>query len=254
MFGTSCPGSWRCCRGARLAWGLHGHAATSPSPPPAARPAPELAQPREGGWCWQLALCSLPSIRQGRFLLFLSPSWQWDCSWVFILPPLCQCIPCASMCSAEPQSNPSPQIPQPMAKAPSPASPCEGRFAFSPDKVPPSVLFLVPTARVVAQAVPHSPVCQPSFLRDQKAKLGFCWRSVGWEEGALTQQCPSLCWQCKVTSAMALPVCRGKCWPRAQSSCVATLKHLCCPSHGQGVLNTQEVSREPWAHDSLCTV
>lgn len=37
---------------------------------------------------------------------------------------------------------------------------------------------------------------------------------------------------------MALPACRGKCCPRAQSFCVATLKHLCCSGHGQGIPNT----------------
>lgn len=74
MFGTS-------CRGVRPARVLHEHAAASLSPLLVAQPAPELAGPQEGGWCWQLATRLLPSIRQGRFLLFLSQPWQQDRSW-----------------------------------------------------------------------------------------------------------------------------------------------------------------------------
>lgn len=97
MFGMSCPGMLAgcrcCCRGARPAWGLQEHAAASLSPQPAAELVPELARPWEGGRCWQPAMCLLPNVRQGRFLLFLSQPWQRDRSLGFILPPPPQRVP-----------------------------------------------------------------------------------------------------------------------------------------------------------------
>lgn len=42
---------------------------------------------------------------------------------------------------------------------------------------------------------------------------------------------------------MALPICRGRCCPRAQSFCVATLP--CCPGHRQGIPNTGLERRFP---------
>lgn len=158
--------------GAWLAWGLHGHAATSPSPPPAARSVPELAQLQEGGWCWQVAKCLLPSPQTRQVSPVCQPALQWDCSWVFIMSPLHQCIFCASMCSPEPQPNiPQLNIPQPMQRHPAQCHLVKDTFPFSLDKVPPSVFFLVSTARVVASAVPHFPglPAHPSwaFVGDQ---------------------------------------------------------------------------------------
>lgn len=179
MFGTSCTGSRRCCRGARLAWGLHGHAATSSSPSPAARPAPELAQLREGGWCWQLAMCLLPSIRQGRFLLFLSPPWQWNCSWVFILPPLHQCVPCASTCSPEPQPNPT-------CHSPSRCSICSPQHHSSP-------------CRAVGSSRPCHGSC-PGATALTGPGWGVLWRVPGagsrpypmtWHQGCRVRQLPA---------------------------------------------------------------
>lgn len=99
------------------------------------------------------------------------PALQWDCSWVFIMSPLHQCIFCASMCSPEPQPNiPQLNIPQPMQRHPAQCHLVKDTFPFSLDKVPP-VFFLVPTARVVASAVPHFPglPAHPSwaFVGDQ---------------------------------------------------------------------------------------
>lgn len=101
MFGTSCLGSWRApvtaAGGLGRLGALHRHTVASPSPLLAAGPAPELAGPR-GGWRWQPAMGLLPSIRQGRFLLFLSQPWQQDRSLGFILLPPHQRVPRASAC------------------------------------------------------------------------------------------------------------------------------------------------------------
>lgn len=166
-------------------------------PPAAARPAPELAQPREGGWCWQLELCLLPSIRQGRFLLFLSPPWQWDCSWVFICHHCTGASPVPQCALLSHNQTPLPIFHCPWQRHPAQCHPVKDTLPFSLDKIPPSVFFLVPTARLVAPAVPHCPGLPAQLSQGPKSQAVFCWRSVRWEKGALTQQCSLLYWQCQ---------------------------------------------------------
>lgn len=142
MFGTS-------CRGVRPARGLHEHAVASLGPLLVARPAPELAGPREGGWCWQLAPRLLPSIRWGRFLLFLSQPWQQDRSPGFILMPH-QCVPSSQNQTPAPSRVARSEGAQPGATTP------RALCGFPWGELPPAAVFpAVPGARVVAPAAPR---------------------------------------------------------------------------------------------------
>ena len=134
-----------------------------------------------------------------------------------------------------------------------------------------------PPHRAWSQGGGTSRATLPSFLGDRNTKLGFCWRATGWGGGspapalrALTRRCPSLCWQrhwlrlvltgplaCgKVSCTMALPVCKGKRWPRAWEPPLCKTEAPVPSRQCGGVVRKawREVSKKTRARDARCTV
>lgn len=110
-------------------------------------------------------------------------------------------------------------------------SPCEGHFPFFPGQGPSFCVFPC----VHSQGGGLSCTTLPRSA--SPPKLGFCWRSVGWEEGALTQQCPSLYWRWQGDLCYGTACLQGKILPQGPGF-LRCHPEARCPGHGQGIPNT----------------